>query len=147
MSYLDIGREALTGSAVNVLKMAAIVIPLMIFIEIFKDLNWLDRLTSIIAPVTRASGISQEGNLALMSGLLFGISYGSGVILQNTREGKLTYEDIFLINLFLVVCHSLFEDNLLFAAIGSRWLLVLVLRFVIAIGLCVIWRFFSKSGS
>jgi len=136
MPYLDIAREAITGSSLNVLKMAAIVIPLMIFVEIFKELNWLDRLTSIMAPITRLIGIPPEGNLPLLSGLIFGISYGSGLIIQSSREGKLTLEDIFLINLFLVMCHSLFEDTLLFAAIGARWVLILILRLIIAISFC-----------
>lgn len=136
MSYLDIAREALIGSAVSVFKMAAIVIPLMIFIEIFKELNLLNRLTSLMVPITRASGIPPEGNLPILSGLIFGISYGGGLIIQSSREGKLTPEDIYLINLFLVMCHSLFEDTLLFAAIGARWVLILILRLIIAICLC-----------
>lgn len=147
MSYVDIAREALAGSAVNVLKMAAIVIPLMIFVEVFKELNWLDRLTSVMAPVTRASGISPEGTLPLLSGLVFGISYGSGLIIQSSREGQLSPDDIYLINLFLVMCHSIFEDNLLFAAIGSDWILVLIIRLVIAILFCNLWsRIYRKQG-
>lgn len=136
MSYLDIAREALSGSAVNVLKMAAIVIPLMIFVEVFKEFNWLDRLTTLTAPITRVIGIPPEGNLALLSGLIFGISYGSGLIIQSSREGRLTPEEIYLINVFLVMCHSLFEDTLLFAAVGARWVLILILRLIIAISLC-----------
>lgn len=140
MSYADIAREAVTGSALSVLQMAAIVIPLMMGIEIFKDLKLLDRLTAIMTPFTRACGITRAGNLPILAGLLFGISYGSGIIIQSTREGTLSYEDIYLINLFLVICHSIPEDTLLFAAIGARWLPVLLVRVMLAIILCYLWH-------
>ncbi|HEX3011302.1 MAG TPA: nucleoside recognition domain-containing protein [Syntrophomonadaceae bacterium] len=140
--FITICHEALTGSISSVLQMAVIVIPLMIFIEIFKDLNLLDRLTAIMTPVTRIIGISRDGNLPLLAGLLFGLSYGSGIIIQCAREGRLKYLDIFLINLFLVICHSVLEDTLLFAAIGSQWLPVLLMRLALAAIICYFYRLF-----
>jgi hypothetical protein len=132
--------EALTGSLSNVWKMAVIILPLMIFIELFKDLKLLDRLTSVITPLTRMIGVSREGNLPLLAGILFGIGYGSGIIIQSTRENVLSYKDIFLINLFLVICHSVLEDTVLYAAIGCRWFPVLIARIVLAIVICWIYR-------
>lgn len=136
---LSIFQEALTGSLRNVLQMAMIVIPLMVFIEIFKDLDLLNRLTSVITPITRLIGLKREGNLPLLAGLFFGISYGAGIIIGSAREGKLQPEDIYVINLFLVICHSLFEDTLLFASIGAKWLPLLVGRLILATVVCAIW--------
>ncbi|MGR6835486.1 nucleoside recognition domain-containing protein [Syntrophomonas erecta] len=130
--------EAITGSINSVLQIAVIVIPLMISIEIFQDLHLLDRLTSVITPLTRLVGMSGESRLPLLAGLIFGISYGSGIIINSARQGKLTYRDIYLVNLFLVVCHSLVEDTVLFAAIGARWIPILIFRFIVATILCYI---------
>jgi len=133
---LAILQEALLGSLSNVLQIALIVIPLMIFIEIIKDLNWLHYLTGVLAPFTRWMKLPQEAGLPLMAGLFFGISYGAGIIIQAAREGTLSSSDIYRINLFLVRCHSVFEDTILFAAIGAIWLPVLVYRLVLAVAVC-----------
>lgn len=139
MSIAAILQEALLGSLENVWRMAIIIIPLMIFIEIFKELNLLERITSVLNPLTRFMGLSHEGNLPLMAGLFFGISYGAGIILNSTNQGSLQAEDIYMVNLFLVICHSLFEDTFLFAAIGANWIPILLGRIILAVLICTLW--------
>lgn len=138
MSYSAIMIEAVTGSLSSVFQIAVIVIPLMVFIEIIQDLNLLEKLTAILTPLTRLFGISPESRLPIMAGLIFGISYGSGIIINSARQGKLTYRDIYLINLFLVICHAVLEDTILVAAIGAKWLPVLLARFSLAVIVCFI---------
>lgn len=139
MSIAAILQEAITGSLKNVMQMAMIVIPLMVLIEVFKDLQLLDRSTSFLNPLSRLIGLNQEGNLPLLAGLLFGISYGAGIIIGCAREGKLQMEDIYIVNLFLVICHSLLEDTLLFAAIGANWIPILIGRLLVACLVCAFW--------
>lgn len=145
MSLVTIFQEGLKGSIGNVLQIAMIVIPFMIFVQIFKDLNLLDKLTSVVNPLTRFIGVSREGNLPILAGLVFGLGYGGGIIINSAREGKLSYRDIYLINLFLVICHSVFEETLLFVAIGAQWCPVLISRFVLAVVICSLWTRFAKT--
>lgn len=142
MPIMLILEEAVKGSLNNMLQIAMIVIPLMIFIELFKDLNLLDRLTSILSPLTSFIGISREGNLPLLAGLIFGIGYGGGIIIDSARQGKLSMRDIYIVNLFLVICHSVLEDTLLFAAIGAKWAAVLIIRILLAVLVCFLWAHF-----
>lgn len=135
---LEIIREALTGSLISVLQIALIVIPLMILIEIIKAMNWLSYLSRVLAPLTRWMKLPGEAALPLVAGLVFGISYGAGIIIQAAREGTLGYRDVYMINLFLVICHSVFEDTILFAAIGAIWLPVLVFRLLLAVVVCMV---------
>lgn len=136
MEVLEIINSALVGSLKSIAQIALIVIPLMIFIEIFKEFKLLEKVTVIADPVTKCLGISREANLPLMAGLIFGISYGGGLIINSAREGKLTYREIYIINLFLVICHSVFEDTLLFAAVGANWIPILLARIVLAVIIC-----------
>lgn len=145
MLVSEIFMEGLSGSIHNVALIALIVIPFMILVEVFKDLNLLNKLTSILSPLTRFLGISEEGNLPLLAGLLFGISYGGGIIINSAREGELGINDIVLINVFLVICHSLLEDTMLFAAIGAKWLPVLLVRIVLAIVIVYFYSLFLKT--
>jgi len=147
MEYLEIFSEAVQGSIKSILQIATIVIPLMVFIEIFKDLNLLYRLTAILTPLTRCIGLSPEARMPILAGLVFGISYGGGLIIDRAQTGKLSYRDIYIINLFLVICHSVFEDTLLFAAIGAKWIPVLLARLALAILVCcLVGRYTLKKG-
>lgn len=138
MDFSLVFQEAFWGCFKNILQMALIVIPLMVFIEIFKDMNLLDKLTSFMTPITSLIGISKEARLPILAGVAFGISYGGGIIIESAKEGKLTYDDIYITNLFLVICHSVFEDTILFAAIGAKWLPILVVRVILAILICAV---------
>ncbi|MGB4017937.1 MAG: nucleoside recognition domain-containing protein [Syntrophomonadaceae bacterium] len=135
---LEILWEALGGSLISVLQIALIVIPLMVLIEIIKDMNWLSLLSRTLEPLTRWMKLPGEAALPLVAGLVFGISYGAGIIIQAAREGTLDYRDIYMINLFLVICHSVFEDTILFAAIGAIWLPVLLFRLLLAVIVCMV---------
>lgn len=136
MSFLI---DAAWGCAKNVALMLAIIIPLMIMIEVFQEMDLLHRMTSIMNPVTRFIGMSRESNLPMLAGMVFGISYGAGLIIHSTRTGAIKGEEIFTINLFLVICHSIFEDTLLFAAVGAKWLPILLGRFLLAVIVCALW--------
>lgn len=142
---LEILREAVFGSLLSVIQITLIVIPLMVFIEIIKDLSLLRFLTATMAPLTRWMKLKKEAGLPLVAGLVFGISYGAGIIIQAAREGTLDYRDIYMINLFLVICHSVFEDTILFAAIGAVWLPVLVFRLLLAVVVCLVVARFWPS--
>ncbi|MGI6452313.1 MAG: nucleoside recognition domain-containing protein [Syntrophomonadaceae bacterium] len=144
MPFAEILIEGLQGSLHTIGQIALIVIPLMVFIEIFKDMDLLHRLTSILSPLTKGMGLPAEARLPIMAGLVFGISYGGGLIISSAREGKLSYRDIYIINLFLIICHSVFEDTLLFAAVGARWLPILAVRLVLAVVVCyMVSKFFD----
>lgn len=133
MNILTVILEALWGSITSVLQIAAIVIPLMIFIEILKDINILDRLVKLFAPFTNFLGFSKSAALPLLAGLIFGISYGAGLILDASRQGNLSKKDLLLLSLFLVICHSVFEDTFIFVAVGANALIILLGRFLFAV--------------
>ncbi|MEW5922194.1 MAG: nucleoside recognition domain-containing protein [Bacillota bacterium] len=129
----DILYEGLRGSALNILRIATIVLPFMVVMQVIKELNLLDRLSAALAPLIRSLGMSKGAAFPLLAGLVFGLSYGAGLIIQSARDGSMTRRDIFLVNVFLAVCHSLFEDTLLFVAIGANGLLILGVRLTLAI--------------
>lgn len=131
-------KEALSGAVLSVLQIAAFVIPIMVFIEILRDINVLDRFSSFFHPFVRIFRMPKEACLPLLAGLIFGIAYGAGVILQSVREGRLSLRDIYIINTFLIICHSVIEDTVLFVAIGANAWLILVPRIIGAVVVCYI---------
>ncbi|KKM12763.1 hypothetical protein SY88_02485 [Clostridiales bacterium PH28_bin88] len=137
----DIIYVGLRGSALNILRIASIVLPFMVVMQVIKELNLLDRLSGVMAPLVRSLGMTKGAALPLLAGLVFGLSYGAGLIIQSARDGSMTRKDVFLVNVFLAICHSLFEDTLLFAAIGANGLLILGVRLTLAV---LITHLFSR---
>jgi spore maturation protein SpmB len=113
--------EALKGSAQSVFKVACIVIPLMVFIEFLKEGRLLDRIVHPLKPLMRFIGMSPAATFPLLVGIVFGLVYGSGLIIQSAQEGTLTRRDSYLLNIFLSVCHGMIEDTTLFLIIGASF--------------------------
>lgn len=130
-------KEAVNGSINSILTIAKIIIPLMIFMEILKDIKFLDKLSDLLKPVARFLGLSKNSIFPLLIGLIFGLAYGAGVIIKSAKEGELHKKDLYLLMIFLVSCHSVFEDTLLFVAIGANGWLLLSFRLITAIILTI----------
>ncbi|MCT4618528.1 MAG: nucleoside recognition protein [Marinisporobacter sp.] len=130
---IDILKEGLVGSLKSVYSIAIIVIPLMIILQIAKDYHVLNKLSERFKGLTKLLGVSKDAILPLLVGIIFGISYGAGVIIQSSKEGDLTKKDLVLLVAFLVACHAVFEDTLLFVAVGANGYVLLGLRLLMAI--------------
>lgn len=125
-------KEALAGSLSSVWSMALVIIPVMLVMELAKDLNILDRLAQLLAPLLKPFRISQAGAFPMVVGLFLGLAYGAGVIIDAAKDGRLPWRDLFLINLFLIICHAIVEDTALFMAIGANGPAILGSRMLLA---------------
>jgi hypothetical protein len=144
VSFITISATILKGGFLLVGQLALIVTAVMIMVEFFQEYKILDKMTALMSPFTRLLGMSPEANLPLMAGLLLGIGYGGAIILDSTRQGKLSSQDIYLINLFLVLCHSVIEDTLIWAALGAMAVPLQIGRFLLALVVCyLVSRFFA----
>lgn len=139
MNLFEFLGETLWGAGVSILQLSLIIIPLMIVMQVLKDYQWLDRLTGALRPLGDKMGIRKEGLFPLLVGILFGISYGSGVILQSVESGEMDEKDRLLVAVFLVLCHAVFEDTLVFAAVGANGFILLGTRILAAFIITVIF--------
>ena len=133
MDFLAFLEEGALGSLSSVFNMAKIVIPLMIVMELLKDLKVLEKVANFLNPVAKFFGISKESTFPLVVGLIFGLAYGAGVIIDSINQNDLPKKDLYVVVIFLIACHAVFEDTLLFVAIGANGILLLSLRLGAAI--------------
>ena len=109
----------------------------MVLLQIARDYHVLNKISDSLWWIAHILGVSKEAVFPLLIGVFFGISYGAGVIVETSKQGNLTKKDLFLLVIFLVTCHGMVEDTLIFVVIGaSGWILVL-LRTLAAILLTV----------
>ena len=133
MEIMMIFMEGLRGSLLQVWHLALIVVPLMVGMQILDDLHILNKVSTHLEKVVRFLGISGAGSFPLVIGLVFGLAYGAGMIIHYARQGQLSRRELLLIVTFLSINHSVFEDTLLFVAIGANGFLILFSRFTAAI--------------
>lgn len=141
MDVMAFLKEGLFGSLSSVFSIAKVVIPLMIVMQIAKDYHLLDHVSKYLKPLTDFLGMSRDSAFPLMVGLIFGLAYGAGVIVQSAKEGNLTKNDMVLLSVFLASCHAVFEDVFIFVAIGANGWLILSSRIVAGV---VVTYFVSK---
>jgi hypothetical protein len=126
-------REMLTGSLSVVISLARVIIPLMIVIEFLLAYKLIERFASKLGWFRRLLGISEDALLPLLVGLLTGVTYGAGTLMEINKRTPLSTRDFTLIGVFLYACHGLIETTILFAVAGGSVFFVCAVRLAIAI--------------
>lgn len=136
--WSEISVNALQTAGIGVLQLALVVIPVMIGIQVLKDLGALEKFGGWMRPLMRPLGIAPRGAVTMAGGLTFGLAFGAGIIMEQAREQKFTRREITLIILFLSACHAVVEDTLIFVPLGINVLPLLLIRLAVAIILVVL---------
>ncbi|MDY0064452.1 MAG: nucleoside recognition domain-containing protein [Bacilli bacterium] len=114
------------------LKIVLIILLIMIVIEILKALGVLKWINKGVFFFTKYLGISKEASFPMLIGVFVGITYGAGAILLSYKNNEMSKKDVVLVSVFLCLCHAIFEDTLLFASLGSKTLLVIAIKLLVA---------------
>ena len=125
----------------GVLQLALIVIPLMMVIQVMKDLKWMEVFSRWMSPATRALGMNENTSTTMVAGLVIGLAYGAGVMIQAVKEDGVSKKDVTIAFIFLVACHAVVEDTLIFIPLGIPVLPLLLIRLVTAIILTMVVAF------
>ncbi|NMA61654.1 MAG: hypothetical protein GX956_07220 [Firmicutes bacterium] len=110
----------------GVWTVARVVIPLMIVLEIAQSNGLLQKLNRRLARPFKAIGLGEEGAFPIVVAMVFGLTFGSGVILNHVQEGKVSPQETKVIGTFMALAHALIEDTIIFMSLGAP-LLILVL--------------------
>jgi hypothetical protein len=124
---------------------AVFLIPIMVVIEIFKDLKITDKIAGFIKPATNFLSISEKSGISLVIGIFFGLTYGAGAMIQSAKDYNLDKRSIFIICIFLSLCHAIVEDTVLFSAIGANLSVIIFSRIVTAILVTIVFSKLKKQ--
>lgn len=113
-------------------KIFFIIIPLFIVLEFAQRRGILDWVGGHTRRFFSFLHFEKESIFPLLAGLCFGISYGAGVLLDEAKQGRIQGKQTFLVASYLGICHAVFEDTLLFVAIGASGLLLVIPRLAAA---------------
>lgn len=133
MDFAGFLKESTMGSLDSILSMAKIIIPLMIVMEVLKDAKILEKLAGKFKFVARFFNISNEAIFPLLVGIVFGIAYGAGVIIESAQDYNLNSKDLHKVMIFLIICHAIIEDTLVFIVVDANLWLLFFTRLIVAI--------------
>lgn len=70
---------------------------------------------------------------SLLVGVFLGITYGAGLLIKEAQNSSLSKRDIFYVGTFLMICHAIIEDTLLFVIFNANLTVIIIARVVFAI--------------
>ncbi len=131
--WTDIILHGLQTAVIAVLQLALIVIPLMIVMQFLREKGWLHQWSNHLSPFTRMLGMDKNASMTLVAGLTIGLAYGAGLMIQAVKEDGVSRRDMYLALIFLVSCHAVVEDTLIFIPLGIPVWPLLLIRLITAI--------------
>ena len=133
MDWTAFIQDSFLGSVDILKKMLFIIFPLFIGIEIIDHFGILEKISGLFEGVLKIFNLPKEASLPIIVAQSFGLLFGAGLILRATEENDLKQSELMTISIFFALCHAVFEDTLLFTAIGGNGAIILGSRILIAV--------------
>ena len=125
LQQYDSFMAMLAGSLVSSLILSIKIIGLIVLIIFFMD--WLKSTRTMKKYASKVNS-----SFSIVVGQLLGITYGAGILIREVDAGHLDQKDVFFIATFLMICHSIIEDALLFVIFGASYWIIVGVRVVAA---------------
>lgn len=134
----EIAIHGFQTAFIAVVQLALIVIPLMVIMQYLREKGWLTKFSNGLAPFTKLLGMERNTSMTLVAGLTIGLAYGAGLMIQAVKEDGVSKRDMYLALIFLVSCHAVVEDTVIFIPLGIPVWPLLAIRLLTAIVLTII---------
>ena len=107
-------------------KIFFIIMAILTLLDIAKSLGWVMPIVRALSPFLRVLGLSERVGILWMTAVIFGLTYGGAVIVEEARQGHISKEELEELQLSIGINHSMVEDPVLFLAFGisAFWLWV-----------------------
>ena len=137
--HYDTVSQLLFNSVYNAIvltiKIVAIITALIFIMDFIKHLPFIQN---------SKKNISKSFSMGI--GTFLGITYGAGLLIQEAKNQSMSQKDLFYVVTFLMICHAIIEDTLLFAIFGANITIIIVVRTIAAIIIAyILTKLFYKA--
>ncbi|MEM1317344.1 MAG: nucleoside recognition domain-containing protein [Pseudomonadota bacterium] len=116
----------LWATARTMLFMLVILFVLLALLDLMRKVGLFDKLTTLLTPFFRAIGIAPPLAPLVTIGMLLGLSYGGGLIVEETKKHSYSRRELFTPLAGLSVIHAVLEDTFVVIALGANiWVILL----------------------
>jgi len=126
-SFNDLIVGSLYSSFILSLEIIVLITSLIFFMDFIKSRDFVKK---------SKKNISKSFSLGV--GILLGITYGAGILINEAKNKSLNREDLFYVSNFLMICHAIIEDTMLFVIFGADFTVVILIRLTFALCLSFI---------
>ncbi len=137
---------ALSKASYGIFQLVLIVLPLMIVVQFLRDYGYMTRFSNKLGPFMKIIDVKPNASMTLVTGLVIGLAYGAGVMIQAVEEDGVSKRDATLVFIFLVACHAVVEDTLIFVPLGIPILPLLLIRVVTAFVLTILVAYLMRRA-
>jgi len=117
----------------NLVLIFGIILILVILMRLMRKLHIVDALIWFLRPVLRFLEIGREAATLTIIGMVMGLTYGGGLIIQESKSGNVSRQDVFASLTLMGLTHSLIEDTLLLSLLGAHMSGILWARLVFSL--------------
>jgi len=128
----DLWTWALTTAGSLVVTFLILVL-LLILLDLLERLGITRRITVLLTPLLRFSGLEARAAPITTVGVLLGLTYGGALIIEESERRTFGPRTRFLALAWLCLSHALIEDTLLVLAVGANIWVILVGRVAVTL--------------
>ena len=108
------------GQIKNLALIFCIILGLIALIRILYFLKVTDLIIWLLRPLLRLLGIGTEAATLTIIGMTMGLTYGGGLIIKESKSGRIHPQDVFASVSLMGLSHGLIEDTLLMVMLGGH---------------------------
>ena len=130
-------------------KIFFIIMTILTLLEIAKSMGWVMPVVKALSPFLRILGLSEKVGILWMTAVVFGLTYGGAVIVEEARQGHISREELEELQLSIGINHSMVEDPFLFMPFGISAFWLWVPRLIMAMAatrLLTLWVSFRRKS-
>jgi hypothetical protein len=146
--FLQMVKEWAWATLELSIKIFLICMSLLTLLEILKAGGWITDIVKLFSPFLKIMGLDKKLGFLWMTAIVFGLAYGGAVIVEETKDGSLSKQDLEMLHLSIGINHSMVEDPALFMSLGlsAFWLYIpRLIMAIITVRLMRLWFRFKKS--
>lgn len=125
-------HEIFFGCISSVINMLKILVPLMVVVEILMVYNVMEKLADKLQFIAGSLGMKKQSIFPLLVGVIMGVTYGAGTLIEINRQTPIPKKDYILIGIFMFLCHGIIETAFIFGVAGANVIAITVGRLAIA---------------
>ena len=125
--------ETLFGILDLLFRLAVVIFPLFIIIEVLDTLGILKKISYLFQGVLKYLKLPSNAALPIIISQTVGLTYGAGLIIQSTGESDFDSGELMTLCVLFACTHAVFEDTLLFVAIGGQGGIIILTRLILSI--------------
>lgn len=137
-----------------IILMTVLIFSLSILQKLLSEFGIIKWLSKFLKPILAVFGLPAKTSFLWIVANTLGLAYGAAVMIDETESGKITREDVDLLNHHIGISHSNLEDVILYGSIGallgwmliSRWIMSFILVWELRLEMALRKKFHTFAG-